>query len=103
MENKCQLVRGFFVLRPCGRESKIVCKKCGKSVCGRCRSPHEPGICKECYIDNEDYGDSWFYTRRRERTGAINDDEQAALDPENQTGADTADWGDDADISAFDS
>jgi hypothetical protein len=44
----CQIMRGFFILRPCGREGVTECQTCGKYFCHRCRSAGEGHLCIEC-------------------------------------------------------
>ena len=124
MKITCQIIKGFFILRPCGRKVKLVCAECGKSLCKRCQAPNENRICNPCYLQkqnrtDEDYDDAWIHQRRQERYDSIddnvrlsatalaadrlNDQDAKFFEPENQTDSDSADWGDDTDISAFDS
>lgn len=51
MSHTCQIVRGFFLQRLCGRKGTLSCQKCGKLFCSKHRARHigsRTPLCVEC-------------------------------------------------------
>lgn len=50
MSNQCQITRGFFIQRACGRDGTIECEQCKKRFCSKHRARHVAGksLCVEC-------------------------------------------------------
>ena len=50
MSNQCQITRGFFIQRVCGRDGTLACDQCGKLFCSKHRAKHVAGasLCVQC-------------------------------------------------------
>ncbi len=71
MNNRCQLHRGFFMLRPCEQPALQMCTNCARPVCADHLSPQaELPRCVECAAqesqetDDTSYDNDWTYSQR---------------------------------------
>lgn len=71
MTNRCQLQRGFFMLRPCEQTALQTCAQCARPVCADHLSPQaELPRCVECAAqesqetDDTSYDNDWTYSQR---------------------------------------
>jgi len=101
MNNTCQLIKGFFVRRACGRPAKFVCVTCKKQVCARCQSSNGGQTCYQCDDSHDDFNEHTYARRERLFGSTWTDSDRAELDSSQQVNDDA--WDDGGDISVFDS
>ncbi|MFP4436753.1 MAG: hypothetical protein ACLFVO_05855 [Chloroflexaceae bacterium] len=47
---RCQIKRGFFVLRDCGKHAVTTCSICGRSICAEHQAQRSAKVmCVDCY------------------------------------------------------